>query len=175
MTRLSLHGTTRLKAEKTSASVLYALVALTVLVFGAFFFIGYDTPFEENPEHNAPLLTDLVLVFIYAMVIATIILTAAAVAISMKTGGKSQKVTNNIPTAKIAWGTALLLVVSMAATFATGSSEPVTVNGMEFDDTFWLKATDMFINTSLILLAVAVCGVAFGVSGYNRKISIKKP
>ncbi len=32
----------------------------------------------------------------------------------------------------------------------------------------------MFINTSFILLAIAVCGVALGLSGYNRKISIKK-
>lgn len=169
-----MQGIKKLKLEKMSTRVLHALVALTVLVFGAFFFIGYDTPFEENPEYNAPLLTDLVLVFIYAMVTAAIVLTGAAVTISMKTGGKANKETNNIPAAKIAWGTILLLVICLAATFATGSSEPVTVNGTKFDDTFWLKATDMFINTSFILLAIAVCGVALGLSGYNRKISIKK-
>ena len=62
----------------------------------------------------------------------------------------------------------------MLITFLLGSAEPVTVNGVEFADTFWLKATDMFINTSLVLLLVAVCGVAFGLSGYCRKMGIRK-
>lgn len=43
-----MQGIKKLKPEKMSTRVLYALVALTVLVFGAFFFIGYDTPFEET-------------------------------------------------------------------------------------------------------------------------------
>ncbi len=170
MTRLSLQGMKKLTAEQISTRVLCVLVALIVLVFGAFFLIGYDVPFEENPEFNAPRLTDLVLVFIYVLVTATVALVAAAAAAGLRKGGNRQTVTNNIPTAKIAWGTALMLAASLAATFMLGSSEPVLVNGVEYTDAFWLKATDMFINTSLILLAVAVCGVAFGISGYNRKI-----
>ena len=62
----------------------------------------------------------------------------------------------------------------MLITFLLGSAEPVMVNGVEFADTFWLKATDMFINTSTVLLLVAVCGVAYGLSGYNRKLNNRK-
>lgn len=174
MTRSSLHGIKGLSAEQVSTRVLYALVVLIVLVFGAFFLVGYDVPFEDNPEFNAPRLTDLVLVFMYVLVAAAVVLAVAAVAAGAKMGGKSQAVVNNIPAARISLFTAALLVLCLAVTFLLGSSEPVLVNGVKFTDTFWLKATDMFINTSFVLLGLAVLGVAFGVSGYNRKIRLKK-
>ena len=171
----TLHGGTgRLTAEQVSTRVLYVLVALAVVVFGAFFLIGYDVPYEDNSEFNAPLLTDVVLVFMYVLVFLAAILAVAAIAIGFKARGKSQGKVNNIPAAKIAWGTAGLLVASLLATFLSGSAEPVPVNGVPYTDVFWLKATDMFINTSLVLLAVAVCGVVFGLSGYNRKIGKRK-
>lgn len=161
-------------AEQVSTRVLYVLVALAVIVFGAFFMIGYDVPYEDNPEFNAPRLTDLVLVFIYVLVLLAALLAVVAVAISFKARDKSQGKVNNIPAAKIAWGTAGLLVASLLVTFLLGSAEPMTVNGVPYADVFWLKATDMFINTSLVLLAVAVCGVAFGLSGVGRKIGKRK-
>lgn len=171
----TLHGGIGgLTAEQVSTRVLYVLVALAVVVFGAFFLIGYDVPYEDNPEFNAPQLTDLVLVFMYVLVLLAAILAVAAVAISFKARDKSQGKVNNIPAAKIAWGTAGLLVASLLVTFMLGSAEPVPVNGVPYTDVFWLKATDMFINTSLVLLAVAVCGVAFGLSGYSRKIGKRK-
>ena len=64
---------------RLSRIVLVALVSLTIIVFGAFWLIGFDMPFFDNPQFNAPLLTDLVIVFIYIMLLLAI----AAVAVSM--------------------------------------------------------------------------------------------
>ena len=160
----------KLDAEQLSTSVLYVLVALVVIVFGAFFLIGYDVPYEDDPSFNAPLLTDAVLVFMYVLVSGAVLLAVAAVAVGQRRSGGSSSVVNNIPAARIAWATVALLVGSLLVTFLLGSSKPVLVNGVEYTDTFWLKATDMFINTSFVLLFVAVCGVVFGLSGYNRKL-----
>ena len=99
-----------------------------------------------------------------------VLLACAAVAVGLRRSGGSSSVVNNIPAARIAWATVALLVGSLLVTFLLGSSKPVLVNGVEYTDTFWLKATDMFINTSFVLLFVAVCGVVFGLSGYNRKL-----
>ena len=99
-----------LTAEQVSTRVLVVLVVLAVVVFNAFFLIGYDVPFEDNPEFNAPRLTDLVLVFIYVLVLLAAILAVTAIAISLKARDKAQGKANNIPSAKIAWGTAGLLV-----------------------------------------------------------------
>lgn len=174
MTMTGLHGLDKLTTEQVSTRVLYVLVALAVIVFGAFFLIGYDVPYGENPEFNAPRLTDLVLVFIYVLVALAALLAVVAVALSLKMRDKAQETANNIPSARIAWGTAALLFASLLVTFLSGSAEPVTVNGVAYADKFWLKATDMFINTSFVLLGVAVCGVELGLSGYCRKTGVRK-
>lgn len=163
----------RLTTEQISTRVLFVLIALTVVIFGAFFLIGYDTPYEADPSFNAPLLTDVVLVFMYLLTFVAAVLAAYAAIVGMRRRDKSSAIVNNIPAAKISRAIVGLLAASLVLTFVFGSSEPVPVNGVEYTDTFWLKATDMFINTSFVLLIVAVLGVAFGLSGYNRKVKLK--
>lgn len=172
--RISINSMRQLSAEQISTRVLYVLLAVIVLLFGAFFLIGYDIPYDENPTFNAPVFTDAVLVFIYMLVLATVAITSLAVYRSVKGRDKTSDTVNNIPAAKIVWLTTGLTAASMLLTFLLGSSESVMVNGVEYSDVFWLKATDMFINTASILLFVAVCGVVFGLSGYNRKVNLKK-
>ena len=50
-------------AEQISQKVFRLMIGLAVLVFGLFYLIGYDLPFDENPDFNAPLFTD-VLIFL---------------------------------------------------------------------------------------------------------------
>ena len=121
-----------LTAEQVSTRVLVVLVVLAVVVFGAFFLIGYDVPFEDNPEFNAPRLTDLVLVFIYVLVLLAAILAVTAIAISLKARDKAQGKANNIPSAKIAWGTAGLHPPHHSATFRLGLGGRVQVNRRGF-------------------------------------------
>lgn len=45
--------------EKLSQSIFYVLVGFAVITFFLFFFVGYDMPFEENPDFNAPFFTNL--------------------------------------------------------------------------------------------------------------------
>ncbi len=163
-----------MKAEQVSMRVLYILIALAVLLFGAFFIIGFDKPYEEDPGFNAPLLTDAVLVFVYLLVVGALIIMAYSVVRSIKRMDKSVSITNNVPESKILWCTVVMLLCCMIITFLLGSSQSVQVNGVEFTQTFWLKATDMFINTVIVMLIVAVLGVAFGISGYSRKLRLKK-
>lgn len=163
----------KLTAEQVSTRVLYALVSLTVIVFSAFFFIGFDIPYEEAPQFNAPLLTDTVLTFIYLLIAATAVIAAVGVVAGLRHRNKSSAVVNNIPAARIAYATVALLCLSLIVTFMLGSTEPVSVNGTDYTDTFWLRATDMFIGTTAVLLTVAAGGVIFGISGYNRKVKLK--
>ncbi len=41
-------------AENISQRIFYLLIGLAILVFGLFFLVGYDMPFDENPDFNAP-------------------------------------------------------------------------------------------------------------------------
>lgn len=160
-------------ADKLAGHVLIALVAATAVLFIAFFLVGFDTPFADDSNFNAPVLTDALLVFVYLLTALTVAVTAVAMARGLRLKNKTDRVVNGIPAAKIARGTVTLLAATLAVTFALGSSSPLAINGVDYTDAFWLKATDMFIYTSAVLLAVAVAAMAYGASGWNRKAKRK--
>ena len=59
--------------SRLSHAVLVVLVAITVVVFGAFWLVGFNMPFMDDPQFNAPLLTDLVIVFVYIMLFLAVV------------------------------------------------------------------------------------------------------
>ncbi len=172
MTGISRGLAGKAAAGRVSALVLYALTAVAVLLFGAFFLIGYDTPYEENPAFNDPPLTDAVLVFVSLLALGAVAVTACSVAVSIRNRNRGGSRMNNIPEDRIMWGTVALLALALALAFLSGSTEPLTVNGAEYSSPFWLRATDMFIDTVIAMLAVAVLAVAFGLTGYSRRMRL---
>lgn len=159
----------KIDKKKLPSRVLYVLVGVIVVVFALFWLIGYDRPFDEDGNFNAPLFTDVLLVFM-------LILTAGACGVAVwsairsnKASGGGERVVNNIPVRMIgrcvAGGTALALVL----TFLFGSSAPMKINGADYADTFWLKASDMFVATSLLMIVAAVGAVVYGATKYIRK------
>jgi hypothetical protein len=75
-----------------------------------------------------------------------------------------------VPARTIAYGVAGVLLLIMVLTFLVVSSNPMLINGEWFKDTFWLKLTDMFIFTTIILLVLAAIGVLLGSLGVGRKL-----
>lgn len=161
-------------ADRLAGRVLALLIALAALMFGAFFLVGYDMPYFEDEAFNAPLLTDALLVFTYVLCAMAAAVALVSVVRGVRMRGGSSYGVGGVPSGRIALGVALLLVVTLAVTFALGSSEPLRVNGKVFADALWLKLTDMFIWTSAVLGLVAVAVVAFGVSGMNRRVNRKE-
>ena len=66
---MKLHNIAHWPTERISQRVLYLLIALTVMVFALFYFVAYDRPFADDPSFNAPLFTDLLLVFMLLLVV----------------------------------------------------------------------------------------------------------
>ncbi len=146
------------KTEAITHRILLGIVAITFIVFCLFYFVGYNMPYIFEPEYNAPLLTDVLLIFLYfilAFALATLV-------VSIVRGYKKrdrQTFENGIPVVGICLGTAILVILCLVVTFCFGSSEPLKVNGHIFSDRLWLHLTDMFINTMLLLIAVSVISV----------------
>lgn len=159
----------RLPAERLSLRVLYVLLVLTALLFAAFFLVGFDRPSLESPGFRDPLFTDVLLWC--ALALAALALGAGAWALwrGLRQRDGSERVVNGVPAAKISMGVAALTAVVVLLSFVCGSPAPVTVNGSPFADVFWLKAADMFVATSLVLMLVAVGAVVFGYTRYYRK------
>ena len=106
-----------------------------------------------------PLIADLMLWLMYIVVAVALGVTAASVIKTLRMRTKDDEVVNGVPQTRIAWTTAGCFVVCLVLTFLLGSSRPVMTNGTLFTSTFWLKATDMFIYTSIILIIGCFVGV----------------
>ena len=148
----------KLKAWQMSTRLLYAMIGVTAVVFALFYLVGYDMPYVFDPDYNAPLLTDIVLIFIYLMVVGAV----GVLVFSLYKAAKirsAEKVVNGIPVARIKRWSAMAFVAMLVLAYVAGSADPLSVNGM------WLKVADMFIYTVFAMLLAAVVAVAVSVGG----------
>ncbi len=155
-------------AEKISQQVFYILIALAVLVFGLFFLVGYDMPFEENPDFNAPLFTDVLIVLMWIFLVGGVGLAGYSMIRDYRKS-KSEAVVNGVPVRRIFRFTWLGLLLTLVITFGLGSSAPMLINGEHYEDWLWLKLSDMFVFTSVLMLVAGVGAVIFGATRYIRR------
>lgn len=156
-----------MKTLTISSRVLMVLVGIIAVAFGAFYLIGYDNPYEENPSFNAPKLTNVILIISYLLIIGTILLTVFSLVMAFRNRNKCAAVVNNVPAARIAYIVSGSVVLLLVLTFLFGSSAPMTINGKQYAQTLWLKTADMFIFTALAMLVAAVAAVAY--SSLNKR------
>jgi NADH:ubiquinone oxidoreductase subunit 6 (subunit J) len=95
----------------------------------------------------------------YIAVVVAVVVTIVSVMRTLRLRTKDDEVVNGVPRTRLAWIVGVAFLLCLVLTFVLGSSEPVKTNGKLFTDTFWLKATDMFIYTSLILIIGCFAGV----------------
>lgn len=156
-------------AEQVSQRIFYILIALAVLVFGLFFLVGYDMPFEENPDFNAPLFTDVLIGLMWLFLVGGIGLAIYSMWKDYR-GSRSEAVVNGVLVRRIFRITWIGLLALLVLTFALGSSAPMLINGENYADWLWLKLSDMFVITSLLMLLAGMGAVIFGATRYIRKV-----
>ncbi|WP_455540956.1 hypothetical protein [Prevotella fusca] len=166
---MKIKGLAKMDEERISQRVLYVIVALSAIVFLAFYLIGFDAPFAADSSFNAPLLTDVLLGFMWFLFAVTLIVSVVAVVRGVRRANQNEGVTNGIPARKITYITYGATALILLLTFVFGSTQAMVVNGQNFADTFWLRMSDMFVNSSLLLLVLAAGVVIFGATRYYRK------
>ena len=97
----------------------------------------------------SPFFADLMLWLMYIAISVAIAVTGVSVVKTLRMRTKEDEVVNGVPQTRIAW----------TVTWLLGSSQPLITNGQLFTSTFWLKTTDMFIYTSVILIIGCFVGV----------------
>ena len=156
-------------AEKLSMRVFYVLAGLSIAVFAMYWFVGYERPFADNPNFNAPLFTDAVIVLGYLFIAIGAGIALWAVVRALRIRGKGESYNNNIPVKKISYSVSIGVLGLLLLTFFIGSSAEMLINGVWFTDHFWLKTSDMFIYTSLVLIVIAIGAVIYGATKYTRR------
>ncbi len=155
--------------KKLPSRVLYALSGVTVLVFALFWLVGFNRPFEDDGNFNAPLFTDVLLVLMLVLTAGAIGVAAWSVVRAGKVNRGAERVVNNIPVRKIGMAVGVGTAVMLLLTFLLASSAPMRINGLDYTDTFWLRASGMFVSTSLLMIVVAIASVVYGATKYIRK------
>ena len=107
----------------------------------------------------SPFVADIMLWLMYIALAAAIVVTLWSVVKTLRMRTKDDEIINGVPQTRIAWTTAGCFLVCLAVTYLLGSSEPLMTNGTLFASKFWLKAVDMFIYTSIILIIGCLAGV----------------
>ena len=146
-----------------SSRIFYILIGVIVVLFALFWIIGYDMPYDDNPDYSAPLLTDALIWFMIVLTFATLGLAVLGAVNGVRKNKGENVVVNNVSVAVVV-GT----VLSFVLTYALSSTDALMVNGECFTDTFWLRTAGMFIGTSLLLIVVAVGAIVYGSTRYIR-------
>ena len=154
--------------EQLSQRIFYVMIGVAVLVFGLFFLVGYDMPFEENPDFNAPLFTDVLILLMWIFLVGGVGLAVYSMWKDYRKS-KSDAVVNGVPIRRISRFVWLGMLAILVLTFVLGSSDPMLINGDNYADWLWLKLSDMFVITSVLMLLAGIGAVVFGGTRYIRK------
>lgn len=155
--------------ERISSRVLYGLTGLAAVVFALFYLVGFYMPYLPDPSFNAPIFTDGVIFLMIALLLMAVSVAVAAVVKTLRKTGKGEAISNRIPVRKISMAVVIVTIGLLLLTFLLGSTGALPVNGNDFTDALWLRTADMFINTSLVLIVIAIIAVLYGATRYYRK------
>ena len=153
---------------KISYYILYILFALTLVILGVFYMVGYDNPVGE---YNAPENTDLLIYFMYAMVVLCVIAAIGSVISNVVSsfGGPKGVNISGVPEKLISIVSLTILVVSLVVAYAMGTDVAIITGDGAYTDAFWLKITDMFIYAIYFLMLVATFGLLVNMTGIFKK------
>ena len=146
----------KFRIQNVSGGILWCLFIITIVAFALFFFGGEADPANRlvaDTSYSEPAQTDLLLYWIYALVIIAIVITVLAAVIRFGADLKdSPKAALESLVGVIA------LVALLVITYSIGSNEPLQLVGYTGTDNQapWLAVADMFIFSIGFMVAVMV-------------------
>lgn len=154
-----------------SQRVLRIIVMLTVVVYLAFFLIGYNHPYADDPDFIEPRLTSVLIFFALLVVVLAVAVTAWAMLSDFRKRASLAKADRRLPTSRLVAVIVALIIAMMLVSYWVGSTAAITVNGKDYADTTKLRLADMFVFTSLALMAIAAVAAAVSTirSQFRRK------
>ncbi len=161
-----------MKIEKISSRVLLCCVILIVVCFAAFLLIGYNNPVGDN---NEPMLTDVIMWLMYALILVTAGLTVwSAIRGMQNSKGNDPAATTGVPGGKITLFTAGLTIVSLILGWILGlGEEAFTASDGTVTSAGWVTVVDVFMVSMGVLLVAAAIAVAVSMTGIFTKNASK--
>lgn len=149
-----------------SYTLLYLLLIIIVCVAGLFYGVGYNNPIDKV---NYPMNTDALLFLVYGMIGLSLAVTVWAIVNQFIHVWRQ----NRKRAYRLLWGITLFLVLILLALLCT-STEAVEIGGHLYNQVLWLRVTEMLLYTIYVLLFFSVLCVILSVTGFFRRIHIKR-
>ena len=115
---------------------------------------------------DTTLIIDLVLWAVYLLLAASVGAAVWSAVHGVRTHERTHDPLASRCTSMIGYATACLLAVTMLLSYFLASTQPVVSNGRPFTDVLWLRLSDMFICTSILL--ICVCSVIVAIAKFRR-------
>lgn len=161
-----------MKLEKISNIVLLALVAVILVSFALFYFVGYDD-LLEGTDMQAPKNTGLLLYMQYTLFVVTAVaMVYSFVYNALKSSGSDITKSTGLPANMVFYGTFGFAIASMVIGYilGMGSAEPIVdVTGAETTSAVMVNVVDMFLYSIYILSLAAFVAVGVSLSGILKK------
>ena len=142
--------------DKLSKYLLWVLMGISAVVVALFFIVGFDTPYEEDPNQNAPQFTD-------ALLIWTIILTVAG-GISMLASFIYYVIENGFNRSYIyTWGLPVVTIALGVILGIANKDEHKLINGQDWNNPTDIIITDASMVSIAILTLCALVAIIFSV------------
>ena len=155
----------KVRIQKVSGTVLYVMLAITLVILGMFFF-GGETPLDQrlvaDTAMEEPAQTDALIYWMYILFGIAVIITIAAAIYQFVTGFIDSPMT----AIKSLLGLILIIVV-LVISWAMGSDQALVMPGYDGAENvpFWLKLTDMFLYTIYIMMGAMILLIfGFGIA-----------
>ncbi len=148
--------------DKVSKYILWVLMGISAVVIALFFLIGFDTPYEEDPNQYAPQCTDVLLIW-------TIILTVIG-AISMLASFIYYVVVNGFNKSYIyTWGLPVITIALGVGLGIANKDEHLLINGQDWNVPSDIILTDASMVSIGLLTVCAVAAIIFSVIMNSKK------
>ncbi len=130
-------------------------VTLIAIVFLAFFTIGYDMPWTQNPEFKEPLMTPVVIWMMILMLVAATIVAIVSI-ISSLNHKRNVPIVNGIRVRRTAYIVIGLTILIILASLLLCDTDPILINGKICEDVFTLRIAGMFVWSMFAMATITV-------------------
>lgn len=115
---------------------------------------------------DSSLFIDILLWTVYLLLAITVAAAIWSAVHGVRTHSRSTDPMTTRYTSMIGYATSAFVALTLFLTYLLASTQPLVTNGTTFADTHWLRLTDMFIFTSILL--IAVCFAVIVVAKFRR-------
>ncbi len=112
------------------------------------------------------LFIDILLWAVYILLVVTAGLAVWSAVHGVQTHERSSDALASRRTSMLGYATAGFVAVVLLLTFLFASTRPIVTGGRAFTDALWLRLTDMFIFTPILL--ICVCSAVIAIAKFRR-------